>query len=221
LPGDTVTVTGSAFPGYDVDLGTPSCALTWAAPFAEEQPLSSDCTLDGEGGLTATFTVPRDAAPGEYVVIGRADDVAAAQSLTVQAAVTVPDVRGMTRKETLAAIAAARLIDCERIVGDGVAVSQDPQPEATVPEGTCLSATLRELVPVPDLRSLTLDRARAAVEEVGLVFAGPSDGAGTVVGQQPPANDLVVLGTTVTVTLGGEPGPVLVTVPDPCHQDSR
>lgn len=63
------------------------------------------------------------------------------------------------------------------------------------------------LVPVPDLSDLTVAQAVATLTAAGLVLADPGDQDGTVVGQDPAPQELVVAGTVVTVELVSPPVP--------------
>ena len=139
--------------------------------------------------------------------------VAAGSTITITMTgivlVPVPDLIGRTTADARAALSTVGL----RLRNGGGDPSrrvkaQNPKPGVNVAAGSPVSVTLQPLdvvlVPVPDLRGMTTDRARAALGKAHLVLADSpvnADNNAHVVGQSPVPGARVAPGTTVTVSL--------------------
>lgn len=84
----------------------------------------------------------------------------------------------------------------------GVVVGQDPPPGRNVPPGTVVSlrvasSRVQDVIMVPDLAGLTVKKAGAVLEKLGLGFSPL--GSGIAVSQEPSPGSLVKPGTAVKV----------------------
>jgi beta-lactam-binding protein with PASTA domain len=102
----------------------------------------------------------------------------------------------------------------------GIVVSQDPVPGTAVQEGSTVQIVVSkgpEQVTVPDVRGRSVDDARAALEDAGLVpnaFRVPSnEPEGVVVAQDPQPGETVARGSNVRINVSeGPPPPTTTTV---------
>lgn len=129
--------------------------------------------------------------------------------------VSVPDLSGFTEQEAgdqLAAQGFALVVDdpvADETVPLGQVVSQDPEPNTVLAQGSPVRVVLSTgppTVTVPSLIGLTPDAASGQLSGVGLTFAvaeyvRDDQLAGTVTEQSSPAGTSVVKGTRVTVTV--------------------
>ena len=113
-------------------------------------------------------------APGQSSVTFRdsANDFQTVVLLTVAA--VVPDVRGITESEAVAALEAAGLRGGEIAyviydrVSSGIVIGQVPAPAQRLATGAEVTLTVSQYRVVPELLGLTESAARAALEEAGL-----------------------------------------------------
>jgi len=173
------------------------------------------------GALLAILVMALLAAGAYLVVTMLTDDGGIEQ-------VEVPDLSGMTRAEAEQALEEVGLVlsqDIGRIRDEderpGIVLQQDPRAGNTAdPDSEVkiwLSAPPRTF-PVPDVRGMTVDEARAALTEVGLELGDQSQEAhqfveeGQIISQSPEPFDEVERGTAVDVVVST--GPAIVIVPD-------
>jgi serine/threonine protein kinase/beta-lactam-binding protein with PASTA domain len=130
------------------------------------------------------------------------------------APITVPDVRGMSQADAIAALTRAgltaqvrRQFD-DRIAG-GRAIGTDPKAGTGLARGASVTLLVSTASVVPDVVGLTVDQARQALADAGLnsTVSGPLNGFGflggfanRVVSQSPTAGQPVRPGTTVALT---------------------
>lgn len=144
--------------------------------------------------------------------------------------VQVPNVVDMTERDALLALTA---VDLEPIVDDeysddvaqGIVIRQDPAAGSTAIVGDSVVIVVSlgpEPVQVPDLRNMTENEARAALESRNLVLnvsnstqpVADQSQNGRVVSQVPDPGTTVDQGASVTVTLGEyTPPPTTTTIP--------
>lgn len=126
----------------------------------------------------------------------------------------VPATVGLTREAAEAALSAVGFAaptvteEYHQEVPTGVVISASAEPGESLPHTTSLGLVVslgREPVEAPDVATLTLDEARAALEGAGLVVATAEEysdtvAEGVVISQAPPPGQLY-RGDTVTVTV--------------------
>jgi len=133
---------------------------------------------------------------------------------------TVPDVAGMTQAAAESALTAERLVIgtvnevWNDIVAAGLVISQSPVAETVVAGGTAVDLEVSkgpQPLTVPPLLGLTIQEAEVALGAAGLalgeVTEAEDDAApDTVIGQNPPADEVVLPSTAVNVvvSLGSE-----------------
>jgi eukaryotic-like serine/threonine-protein kinase len=140
----------------------------------------------------------------------------------------LPDVEGMTRDEAVQTLQDASF-EVQEETEESTAgykdyvVRQDPRGgrNATAELGSVVTITVGEgpaTVSVPDLHDLTPDKARQALEDVGLELGSRTEQSssqvsrGQVISQKPSANTKVEEGSSVDVTVSS--GPKQLQVPD-------
>ena len=122
--------------------------------------------------------------------------------VSAEAAVLVPDVRGLDPQAARRVLHQAGLLPV--LIGSGARVERHaPQPYASVPRGTVVELTLagenREgTVSMPKLEGLSLRRAVTVLTEMGLEVG--VNGSGWIVEQFPPDSSEVALGTLCILT---------------------
>lgn len=146
--------------------------------------------------------------------------------------VIVPDVSNMTERDATALLNSLGLLvtvneEFNEDVADGLVIRQDPAPDTEAFSGDTVLLVVSmgpAPVAVPDLRGMTEDQARDALEDVNLVLrvasgTQPTDDEdldGRVVEQIPDPGVTVEQGETVTVTLAEfEPPPTTTTTQPP------
>jgi len=175
--------------------------------------------------------------PNENVEVGRVFDQDPAagtrvdkESIVVifvssgKAKTTVPDVRGMTRDEAVAALTAANLdVSVAEVYSEqqpGTVTAQSPGPGTRLVEGETVRINVSrgiKQVSVPSVIGESLDAAVAEIEDAGFtagspVFENSDKPENTVIAQDPAGGSLERPGTTIVLTVSK--GPAQVTVPD-------
>jgi beta-lactam-binding protein with PASTA domain len=162
-------------------------------------------------GFTSLTWIPADAGDGDTVtgqsppagaLVAFADPVVV--SFTVS--VPVPNLLG------LKVDAARRIVEAAGLVlgttrHAGRVTDQQPAAQTLVSRESTVTVTLDTGVTVPNLLGLTVEEARQAAEQAGLVLETP-EAAGRVIGQRPRAGRSVERGKVVSVTV--EPIPLLI-----------
>ena len=165
-------------------------------------------------GLTSLTWIPADAADDDTVtgqsptagtLVAFADPVV----VSFTESVPVPNVLGLTVNGARRRVTAAGLV-LGTARRTGRVTDQQPAAGTLVSRESTVSVTLDIGVTVPNLLGLTVEQARQAVEQAGLVLDAP-DAEGRVIKQRPRAGRSVARGRVVAVTV--EPIPVLI-VPD-------
>jgi eukaryotic-like serine/threonine-protein kinase len=137
--------------------------------------------------------------------------------------VTVPDVRGRSRDEAVAALTAAGLVAQVRGVPsnepENTVVAQDPPPGAEVEEGATVRINVSsgpEQVAVPAVVGQPFESARATLQAAGFRVevrdVDSNQPRGTVVGQDPGGNSLAARRSLVVLAVSR--GPTTTAVPD-------
>ncbi|MFW6090247.1 MAG: Stk1 family PASTA domain-containing Ser/Thr kinase [Actinomycetota bacterium] len=141
--------------------------------------------------------------------------------------VRVPDLIGQTQEE-----AEAVLVERGLVVGPtetrqtdnedevGTVLAQDPEPLLDVDEGTAVTLTVGvgpDMVSVPDVEGATQEEAEQAIEAAGLTVGAvefeetdDEEEQGTVLSQDPPADEEIEQGGEVNLTVGQAPEEVFV-----------
>ena len=127
-------------------------------------------------------------------------------------ATTVPNVKGMTQEEARAALEKAGLkvgsVETEDVpkAAQGEATRTDPAADEQVASGSSVVLYLATgMVELPDLRGMSMDDAKAAIDKLGLRYnvgekiTGESDYEEGQVGEQSPAAGLVSTDASVTI----------------------
>lgn len=148
-------------------------------------------------------------APGSSASIGTRVNI------TVAAEVRVPDLRRLSRADALqrlreASLILGRVTEESSIQPNGTVIKQWPLPGVPAAADDKVDITLAKAQLVPDLSSLGLDDARAALRAAGLrpgqVNSRASDQArGTIIDQRPSANAAIQPGSAVDVVLAAAP----------------
>lgn len=145
--------------------------------------------------------------------------------------VTVPNVVGQTEQSAKSALTKAGLkvgiikFDISETVEKGKVISQDPQANAKVNEGSTVNLvistgpTSNELVMVPNLVGLTASKAEQQLAALGLVGSSKQDSsdtveAGKIASQEPAVNSQVEVGSTITYTVSTGKAKKMVRVPN-------
>jgi beta-lactam-binding protein with PASTA domain len=162
-------------------------------------------------GLTSLTWVPVDAADDDTVT-GQSPTAGTLVAFTDPVAISftelvpVPNVLGLTVNEARRRVTAAGLL-LGTARRTGRVIDQQPAAETLVPRDSTVTVTLDLGVTVPNLLGLTVDQARQAVEQAGLVLEEP-DAVGRIIGQRPRAGRSVAQGRVVSVTV--EPIPLVI-----------
>jgi eukaryotic-like serine/threonine-protein kinase len=137
--------------------------------------------------------------------------------------VAVPDVRGRSRDEAVAALTAAGLVAQVRAVPSNeppnTVVAQDPRPGTEVEEGATVRINVSsgpEQVGVPSVVGQPFESARATLQAAGFRVevrdVDSNQPRGTVVGQSPAGNSLAARRSLVVLAVSR--GPTTTAVPD-------
>lgn len=113
----------------------------------------------------------------------------------------------------------------DKIPADAI-LKQSPKPKTMVTKGSVVNITISkgvEVVIVPDVEGLTLEKAKEALSKVGLKYRVSEEESNTVekgkvIRQSPPASDTLKKGETVLLVVSK--GPSIVTVPNVVGEDS-
>jgi beta-lactam-binding protein with PASTA domain/tRNA A-37 threonylcarbamoyl transferase component Bud32 len=167
-----------------------------------------------------TFVYDQDPDPGDRIERGNAVTifVSAGKPMT-----TVPDVRGKTRDEAVAALVAAQLayriveLNSERPVN--TVTGQDPGPGEQVVQGSRVRINVSigpAQVTVPNVVGESVEQASSELQGQGFRVdhreRDSDEPAGTVIDQDPDAGAQVRKGSTVTLTVSS--GPQTLGVPN-------
>ena len=178
---------------------------------------------EAEDEAAKNTVLSQDPAPDTEVEPG------SAVALTVSSGptqVSVPDVRGQSEDDAVAAIASAGLVVADTQLRDhddvaaGDAIRTEPEAGASVAPGTDVTLFVSRgpaPVVVPDVVGLPRGQARDAIEGVGLVLGEVSEAEdeaakNTVLSQDPAPDTEVEPGSAVALTVSS--GPTQVSVPD-------
>ena len=136
-------------------------------------------------------------------------------NIIVAAEVRVPDLRRLTQDEALqrlseASLSLGRVTEENSTLPNGTVIKQWPLPGVPAAADDKVDITIAKALLVPNVVSLSLDAARAALREAGLrpgqVNSRASDRPrGTIIEQRPSANATITSGATVDVVLAAEP----------------
>jgi beta-lactam-binding protein with PASTA domain len=171
--------------------------------------------LDRAGLTTAVTWKPAGAGEGD-IVTGQSppEDTLVAFADPVVVSFTrdlpVPNVYGLSRKEASRVLVAAGFAP-ESTAATGRVVDQVPEAQALAPRGSPVMLTLEPGVTVPNVVGLTVDEARQAIEQAGLVLSTPRN-AGLVTHQRPVAGSPARPGKVVRVAVEALPGIVVPNV---------
>jgi serine/threonine-protein kinase len=204
-----------------------------SVPFVEGKLQRLAVTEIRQAGLTSQVRKR----PNENVEVGRVFDQDPAAGTRVdkestvvifvssgRAKTTVPDVRGMTRDEAVAALTAANLdVSVAEVYSEqepGIVTAQSPGAGTRLVEGETVRINVSrgvKQVAVPSVVGETLDAAIAAIESAGFtagspVFENSDRPENTVIGQDPGGGSLQRPGTTIVLTVSE--GPAQTPVPD-------
>lgn len=209
-----VPVIGPSAPGQRVNRTLVPLTLGVEMPDLVGTTRSRTSQLLTRLALTSLTWIPADAAD-EDTVTGQSPPagtlVAFVDPVVVSftESVPVPNVLGLNVNEARRRVEAAGLVlGTPRRTGR--VIDQQPGAGTLVSRESTVTVTLDAGVTVPNLLGLTVEQARQAVEQAGLVLDSP-DAAGRIIGQRPRAGRSVARGRVVAVTV--EPIPVLI-VPD-------
>ncbi len=145
--------------------------------------------------------------------------------------VTVPGVTAMELSEAEESLENAGLTvgdvseEYDAEVAEGMVISQDPEAEASVEEGSSVDLVVSlgpevEEVTVPDVTGMEQAEAGEALEEAGLTLGDVSEeysedvAEGEVISQDPAADETVEEGSSVDLVVSLGPEVEEVTVPD-------
>jgi beta-lactam-binding protein with PASTA domain len=173
-------------------------------------------TVTGPTGDPAAVVVTQSLASDTLVAPGTVVDVTIADPSTTKNSVLVPDLRGL-RVDNARNRLSARGLVLVVSSGSGLVVDQRPAPQTRVARGAQVTVTLQaapsRLVAVPDVRHLTVQRARAVLTAAHLVPDVHGARNGRVTAQTPRPGVLVRRGSSVSLTVAAPP----VLPPHPRH----
>jgi len=149
---------------------------------------------------------------------------------TGKAKTRVPDVRGHTATDAVAALKDAhlepKLFYLNSDAEEGTVIGQDPGPDEIVVQGTNVRINVSngpEPVTVPAVVRLPYDEALGRLQAQGFAVGredvDSDEPEGTVIAQQPEGNTLASPGSTVTLSVSK--GPTELEVPDVTTLDRR
>jgi beta-lactam-binding protein with PASTA domain len=167
-------------------------------------------------------TVPAGQVLGQTPIPGTTESKGATVVLDVsrgQRSVEVPRVVGLTREQATAAIEDAGLevgevSQVENAAPRGQVLLSSPVGGATAPTPSSVNLTVSDgpaTLTVPDLIGQDYGQARSLLGQLGFEVgnvtyeANPSFRANTVIGQSPAANSSAPAGTTIQLTVAGQP----------------
>lgn len=167
-------------------------------------------------------TVPAGQVLGQTPIPGATEPKGATVVLDVsrgQRSVEVPRVVGLTREQASAAIEDAGLevgevSQVENAAPRGQVLLSSPVGGATAPTPSSVNLTVSDgpaTLTVPDLIGQDYGQARSLLDQLGFEVgkvtyeANPSFRANTVIGQSPAANSSAPAGTTIQLTVAGQP----------------
>ena len=216
---------------YDRIADEISGAAPVSVPFVEGKLQGLAVQEINQAGLTPKV----QKRPNENVEVGRVFDQDPAAGTRVdkestvvifvssgRAKTTVPDVRGMTRDDAVAALTAANLdVSVAEVYSEqepGVVTAQSPGPGTRLVEGETVSINVSrgiKQVSVPSVVGELLDAAIAAIEDAGFtagspVFENSDKPENTVIAQDPAGGSLQRPGTTIGLTVSKGPEQVVV-----------
>ncbi|HSC90024.1 MAG TPA: Stk1 family PASTA domain-containing Ser/Thr kinase [Gaiellaceae bacterium] len=155
--------------------------------------------------------------------IDRATDVVRLHVSTGPPTTEVPDVRGRSRDDAVAALTDAKLepnvvkVNSEKPVD--TVIAQSPKPGETVEEGTAVRINVSagpKPVAVPSVLGQPFESATATLQAAGFAVArrdaDSNQPGGTVIDQSPAGGSTAAKGATITLTVSK--GPTTAAVPD-------
>ena len=136
-------------------------------------------------------------------------------NITVASEVRIPDLRTLSREDAIkklqeSSLALGRVNEESSSQPNGTIIKQWPLPGVPAAADDQVDITVAKGQTVPDLRTLTLNDARAQLRDSGLkpgrVESRVSDQRrGTIIEQRPAANDVVSPGIVIDVVLAATP----------------
>ncbi|MBN2248699.1 MAG: Stk1 family PASTA domain-containing Ser/Thr kinase [Coriobacteriia bacterium] len=168
--------------------------------------------------------ISQDPAAGDEVEEGTAVNIVVSQGI---AQVAVPDLTEYIEADAIAALRSTGELAYDHTedehsstVAKGLVIRTEPAAGASVPKGTSVILYVSlgvEQVTVPDVTGLTLAKAQAQLEDLGLKVTtteafNDTVAKGSVISQKPDANVLLEAGRTITLEISK--GPEVIIVPD-------
>ncbi|MEZ5935103.1 MAG: PASTA domain-containing protein [Alphaproteobacteria bacterium] len=136
-------------------------------------------------------------------------------NITVASEVRIPDLRTLSREQAIeklkeSSLTLGRVTEESSSQPNGTIIKQWPLPGVPAAADDAVDITVAKGQTVPDLRSLTLNDARARLRDAGLrpgrVESRVSDQRrGTIIEQRPAANQVVSPGIAIDVVLAATP----------------
>ncbi|MHB1450680.1 MAG: Stk1 family PASTA domain-containing Ser/Thr kinase [Coriobacteriia bacterium] len=168
--------------------------------------------------------ISQDPPAGDEVESGTAINIVVSLGI---AQVSIPDLTEYSEADAIDALQSSEDLDYDRTIDEnsativkGLVIRTEPAAGASVPKGTSVILYVSigvEQVTVPDVTELSLAKAQAQLEDLGLKVAttesfSDSVPKGTVISQKPDADVLLESGRTVTLEISK--GPEVIIVPD-------
>ncbi len=186
-------------PGFAAD------ATSYRALLAERNLAMSTTEDEYDAAVPAGMVLRVDPSPGTIVDTGSTVRVTLSKG---PAPVEIPDLRGMTEDEALAALIAAGLElgavteDQEALIDAGLITSSSPRAGETVAPGTAVDVVVSTATRVPLVFGLTGTAAQQRLEDAGFQVQIDGNASGLVYSQSPaPLVRLPRGGTVVIKTL--------------------
>lgn len=210
---------GAPIPATNQGAGAPTTQvpLTLGVPMPSLIRLTRSAATTGLDGAGLTVVTWNPGAAGDQdVVTGQSPTkgtlVAFADPVVVSFTrdPIVPNVTGLPIGEASRRIVAAGFVP-EPTAVTGRVIDQVPKPHVLAARGSPVSLVVEPGVTVPNVVGLTVDEARQAIEQAGLVLGTPRS-EGLVTDQRPAAGITVHRGRVVRVTVEAPPGIVVPNV---------
>jgi serine/threonine-protein kinase len=185
-------------------------------------------TLD-EAGLTPQFSTEESGEVDEGLAIssnppeGTEVEVGSTVEVVISAgpeAVEVPDIVDMSQEDAEAALAEVDLTlevisqENRAATAEGTVIRSEPTAGSSAQRGDVVGVVVATGVySVPDVSGLDTEEATAMLKEAGFEVSessrvDPEATPGTVVTQNPAANQEAEIGSTVSIVIASEPGPL-------------
>jgi len=168
--------------------------------------------------------ISQDPPAGDEVESGTAINIVVSLGI---AQVAIPDLTEYSEADAIDALQSSEDLDYDRTIDEnsatvakGLVIRTEPAAGASVPKGTSVILYVSigvEQVKVPDVTGLSLAKAQAQLEDLGLKVTtteafSDSVTKGSVISQKPDANVLLESGSTITLEISK--GPEVIIVPD-------